>query len=225
MVSKIVLVERVANLAFYQVNCIENWHKPMFRLAWKDFPKKMRSWKSTFYWKIFWQGQNEADYSCNPTEIVSKSYPLIGGSKYSTVIRKCGYQHTSGACRRQPLYKTFFKGTTYRRRHDVGSCLGVCGIDGHECKAIDSMMVAIKGPNGKCESQGYTHTPGKWKWQSQGNDPGTSLYTALYTPGKWKRRVLFYFLNTSSKSGFETDNPRVTEYVKSWYVQTPYILP
>lgn len=81
-----------------------------------------------------------------------KSYPLTGTAKYKTVIRKCSYQHTSGTCHRQSLYRTFFKGTAYSRRHDVGSCVGVCGTDGHECKAVDSRKVAIEGPNGRCDS-------------------------------------------------------------------------
>ena len=92
-----------------------------------------------------------------------KSYPLIGTEKYKTVIRKCGYQHTSGACRRQSLYRTFFKGTTYSRRYDIGSCVGVCGTDGYECKAVDSQKVAIEGPNGRCDSSSryrlYTEVP------------------------------------------------------------------
>ncbi|KAL9951304.1 hypothetical protein ACROYT_G043946 [Oculina patagonica] len=91
---------------------------------------------------------NTKGYSCIPTEMVSKSYQLIGDTKYKSVIRKCGYQHTSGPCRRLSLYKTFFKGTTYTRRHDVGFCVGVCGIDGHECKAIDSQKKVVTGPNG-----------------------------------------------------------------------------
>lgn len=96
------------------------------------------------------QGNTEG-YSCEPTEMVTYSYPLAGDVRYKSVIHKCGYQNTSVACRRQSLYKTFFKGTKYSRRHDIGSCVGVCGINGHECKAIDSRKVAIKGPNGKCE--------------------------------------------------------------------------
>ncbi|KAL9985262.1 hypothetical protein ACROYT_G007641 [Oculina patagonica] len=96
---------------------------------------------------VFTKG-NTKGYSCNPTEMLSKSYQLIGDTKYKSVIRKCGYQHTSGPCRRLSLYKTFFNGTTYSRRHDIGSCVGVCGIDGHECKAIDSRKIAIRGPNG-----------------------------------------------------------------------------
>ncbi|XP_078360020.1 uncharacterized protein LOC144644415 isoform X2 [Oculina patagonica] len=91
---------------------------------------------------------NTKGYSCNPTEMLSKSYQLIGDTKHKSIIQKCGYQHTSGPCRRLSLYKTFFKGTTYSRRHDVGSCVGFCGIDGHECKAIDSRKKVVTGPNG-----------------------------------------------------------------------------
>lgn len=89
--------------------------------------------------------------SCNPTELTSRSYPLIGDSKYKTAISKCGYQHTSGGCSRQALFKSFFNGTSYSRRHDTGVCLGSCGNSGHACKAIDSVMIGIKGPNGEGE--------------------------------------------------------------------------
>ncbi|XP_027037845.1 uncharacterized protein LOC113666280 isoform X2 [Pocillopora damicornis] len=89
--------------------------------------------------------------SCNPTEVTSRSYPLIGGSKYKTAIAKCGYQNTSSGCSRQALFKTFFDGTSYSIRHDIGVCHGSCGSSGHACKAIDSLMMAIKGPNGKGE--------------------------------------------------------------------------
>ena len=87
--------------------------------------------------------------SCNPTEVTSRSYPLIGGSKYKTAIAKCGYQNTSSGCSRQALFKTFFDGTSYSIRHDIGVCHGSCGSSGHACKAIDSLMMAIKGPNGR----------------------------------------------------------------------------